>query len=65
MVRETQELAQIRRGLEKVLVRFRDLEDPLEPITIKHSLESVVVIAIMGILAGAAGPTSIAEWAKS
>ncbi len=65
MVRETQELAQIRVGLEEVLCHFRELEDPREPINIKHSLESVVVISIMGILAGAAGPTSIAEWAKS
>ena len=65
MVPETQELAQIRVGLEEELFHFRELEDPREPINIKHSLESVVVIAIMGILAGAAGPTSIAEWAKS
>ena len=65
MVRETQELAQIRLGLEEVLCHFQELEDPREPINIKHSLESVIVIAIMGILAGAAGPTSIAEWAKS
>ena len=65
MVRETQELAQIRLGLEEVLCHFQELEDPREPINIKHSFESVIVIAIMGILAGAAGPTSIAEWAKS
>ena len=65
MVRETQELAQIRMGLEEVLCHYLELEDPREPIHIKHSIESVVVIAIMGILAGAAGPTSIAEWAKS
>ena len=31
----------------------------------KQSLASVVVIAVVGILAGAAGSTSIAEWAKS
>ena len=61
MVRETQELAQIRMGLEEVLCHFQELE----AIHIKLSLESFVVIAIMGILAGAAGPTSIAEWAKS
>ena len=65
MVRETQELAQIRVGLEEVLCHFQELEDPREPINIKHSIESVVVIANMGILASAAGPTSIAEWAKS
>ena len=65
MVRETQELAQIRMGLDEVLCHFRELEDPRDPINIKHSIESVIVIAIMGILAGAAGPTSIAEWAQS
>ncbi len=65
MVRETQELAQIRFVLEKVLCHFHELEDPREPINLKQPLPSVVVIAIMGILAGAAGPTSIAEWAKS
>jgi predicted transposase YbfD/YdcC len=29
-----------------------------------HPLESVIVIAIMAVLAGANGPTAIAEWAK-
>jgi molybdopterin/thiamine biosynthesis adenylyltransferase len=29
-----------------------------------HPLESVVVIAIMAVLAGANGPTAIAKWAK-
>ena len=65
MVRETQELAQIRMGLEEVLCHFQELEDPREPINIRHTIESVVVIAIVGILTGAAGPTSIAEWPKS
>ena len=65
MVRETQELAQIRMGLDEVLCHFRELEDLREPNNIKHSIKSVIVIAIMGILAGAAGPTSIAEWAQS
>ena len=38
MVRETQELAQIRLGLEEVLCHFQEIEDPREPINIKHSL---------------------------
>ena len=50
-------------GLEEVRCRFRELEDPREQVNVKHSLESVVVIAITGILVGAAGPTSIAVWA--
>ena len=29
----------------------------------KHPLVSVVVIALMAVLAGAGGPTAIAEWA--
>ncbi len=65
IVRGTQELAQIRVGLEEVLCHLWELEDPREPTNIKHSHEGVVVIAILGILAGALGLTSIAEWAES
>jgi predicted transposase YbfD/YdcC len=43
---------------------FDELEDPRSPINIKHPLVSVVVIAMMAVLAGANGPTAIAKWAK-
>lgn len=55
---------EVRIGLEEIVCHFHELEDPREPINIHHPLESVIVIAIMGILAGASGPTSIADWAK-
>jgi predicted transposase YbfD/YdcC len=43
---------------------FDELEDPRSPINIKHPLVSVIVIAMMAVLAGANGPTAIAKWAK-
>src|SRR5437763_2215214 len=50
-------------GLDEVARHFQDLEDPRSPVNRKHPLVSVVVIALMAILAGANGPTAIAEWA--
>lgn len=51
-------------GLDEVVGYFDKLEDPRSPINQKHPLASVVVIAMMAVLAGASGPTSIARWAK-
>ena len=53
----------IRVGLDEILVHFEELEDPRSDINQRHPLESVVVIAILAILAGAGGPTAIARWA--
>ena len=50
--------------LEEVVGYFEDLEDPRSSINIKHPLVSVVVIALMAVLAGASGPTAIARWAE-
>lgn len=50
--------------IEEVLKHFEQLEDPRSTINLHHPLTSVVVIAIMAILANAKGPTSIAAWAK-
>ena len=44
---------------------FDALEDPRCHINRLHPLDSVVVIAIMAILAGANGPTAIARWANA
>ena len=49
--------------LDEVVRHFEELEDPRCPINRKHPLVSVVVIAVMAILAGAGGPTAIARWA--
>src|SRR5207245_558679 len=53
-----------RLGLDEVVGYFDTLEDPRSTINQKHPLVSVVVIAMMAVLAGAGGPTAIAEWAK-
>jgi predicted transposase YbfD/YdcC len=50
-------------GLDEVLGYFDDLEDPRDTVNRKHPLVSVVVIALLAVLSGAAGPTAIARWA--
>jgi predicted transposase YbfD/YdcC len=49
--------------LGEVVRHFEELEDPRSTINLKHPLVSVVVIALMAVLAGAGGPTAIATWA--
>src|SRR5436190_19256224 len=57
-------MAKIERcGLDEVVAHFHLLEDPRSPINRQHPLVSVVVIAMMAVLAGAGGPTAIATWA--
>ena len=51
-------------SLDEVIGYFDELEDPRSTINQKHPLVSVVVIALMAVLAGAGGPTAIARWAK-
>ena len=50
-------------GLDEVLPHFEALEDPRSAVNLQHPLVSVVVIALMAVLAGASGPTAIAKWA--
>jgi predicted transposase YbfD/YdcC len=50
--------------LKEVVEHFKHLEDPRSPVNRLHPLESVIVIAIMAVLAGANGPTAIAKWAN-
>jgi DDE family transposase len=50
-------------GLDEIARHFETLEDPRSSINRKHPLVSVLVIALMAVLAGANGPTAIAEWA--
>jgi predicted transposase YbfD/YdcC len=57
-------MAEVRIGLEEITCHFDDLEDPRSTINQLHPLVSVVVIAMMGVLAGANGPTAIARWAR-
>lgn len=53
-----------RTGLDEVVAHFAELEDPRSTINLRHPLPSVVVIALLAVLAGASGPTGIARWAK-
>jgi len=55
---------EIRLGIEEVVPYFDTLEDPRSSINQLHPLVSVVVISLMGVLAGASGPTGIAKWAN-
>lgn len=54
---------QIHISLDELVVHFQELEDPRSTINQRHPLVSVVAISLMGILAGASGPTGIAKWA--
>jgi predicted transposase YbfD/YdcC len=49
--------------LDEVIGYFDELEEPRSTVNLKHPLVSVVVIALMAVLAGAGGPTAIARWA--
>jgi predicted transposase YbfD/YdcC len=55
----------LRLDIEDIVRHFEDLEDPRSSVNLLHPLSSVVVIAIMAILAGANGPTAIAKWANA
>ena len=50
-------------GLDEVVRHFEALEDPRCSVNRKHPLVSVLVIALLAVLAGAGGPTAIARWA--
>src|SRR5450759_1685408 len=52
-------------GLDEVVRHFQELKDPRSSVNRRHPLVSVVVIALLGVLAGAAGPTAIATWAAT
>lgn len=49
--------------LDELLAQFQTLEDPRSEINRRHPLPSVLMIALMAVLAGAGGPTAIARWA--
>jgi predicted transposase YbfD/YdcC len=57
-------MAKAQVSLEEVVRYFDELEDPRSTVNQKHPLPSVVVIAMLAVLAGAGGPTAIAKWAK-
>lgn len=52
-----------RSDVAEIVRHFEELEDPRSSVNRQHPLTSVVVIALMAVLAGANGPTAIARWA--
>lgn len=57
-------MANIQRiSLDEIIPHFAELEDPRSTINRLHPLSSVIIIALLAVLSGAAGPTAIAEWA--
>ena len=57
-------MAELQRvSLEEIVVHFQGLEDPRSTVNRRHPLVSVIVIAMLAVLAGAGGPTAIARWA--
>ena len=52
-----------RTDVDEIVRHFKELEDPRSTVNLQHPLVSVVVIALMAVLAGANGPTAIAKWA--
>ena len=52
-----------RSSLDEIVRHFEELEDPRSTVNLQHPLVSVVVIALLAVLAGANGPTAIAKWA--
>lgn len=57
-------MSKVEISVEDITCHFSQLEDPRSAINRLHPLPSVLVISIMAVLAGATGPTSIAEWAN-
>src|SRR4051794_1298979 len=57
-------MASNRSKLDEIVESFSTLEDPRSHINLRHPLPSVLGIAVLAILAGAAGPTAIARWAE-
>jgi predicted transposase YbfD/YdcC len=57
-------MASNRTKLDEIVASFSTLEDPRSHINRRHPLPSILVIAVLAVLAGASGPTAIARWAK-
>ena len=57
-------MSRARSKLDEIVESFSTLEDPRSHINRRHPLPSILVIAVLAVLAGAAGPTAVARWAK-
>jgi predicted transposase YbfD/YdcC len=56
--------AQVAIDFDDLAQHFEQLDDPRSDVNQRHPFTSVVAISLMAVLAGAGGPTAIAEWAK-
>jgi hypothetical protein len=57
-------MASTRSRLDEIVASFSTMEGPRSHINRRHPLPSVLVLAVLAFLAGAAGPTAIARWAE-
>src|ERR1700752_3408002 len=57
-------MASERTQLDEIVASFSTLEHPRSHINRRHPLPSILVIAVLAVLAGAAAPTGIARWAR-
>lgn len=48
-----------------IVRHFEEMDDPRSPINRLHLLVDVIVISILGVVAGADGPLAIAKWADA
>ena len=51
-------------SLDEIAAHSQHLEDPRSLINRRHPLPSILVVAILALLAGAKGPTATARWAS-
>jgi len=57
-------MASARSRRDEIAASFATPEGPRSEINRRHPLPSVLALAVLAVLAGAAGPTAIARWAK-
>ena len=53
------------RDVDSIVQNFNQLEDPRSTVNQRHLLGDLIVICIMGVIAGADGPLAIGIWAKN
>ena len=53
------------RDVDSLVQNFNQLEDPRSTVNQRHLLGDLIVICIMGVIAGADGPLAIGIWAKN
>ena len=51
--------------VDSIVENFKELEDPRSTINQRHLLGDLIVICIMGVIAGADGPLAIGIWAEN